>query len=269
MRGSRTFCSDWGGCVALDLGATHADRITRAVSLAIPHPDGFAARRTDLQEQKTAAYAWMLAYSGRAAQLAAEFRELFPRNRVEYFVSYYDYYQPEAYIPSSDTFIEKDSSINEEIERLRISATSSLVSRRDVIVVASVSCIYGLGSPDDYRAMVVRLKVGGGATRDDLLEKLVSIHYERRDVSLERGSFRVRGDTVDIWAPYDEFATRVEFWGDTIESIAVTHPTSGEVAARKDETYLYPARHFVMPEDRIRAAVGEIRRELDEAGVAR
>jgi excinuclease ABC subunit B len=198
-----------------------------------------------------------------AAQLYAEFRDFFPHNAVHYFVSYYDYYQPEAYIPQRDIFIEKDAAINKEIDRLRLAATSALVSRRDVIVVASVSCIYGLGSPDDYRAMVVRLKVGGGATRDDLLEKLVSIHYERRDVSLERGSFRVRGDTVDIWAPYDEFATRVEFWGDTIESIAVTHPTSGEVAARKDETYLYPARHFVMPEDRIRAAVGEIRRELE------
>jgi len=199
-----------------------------------------------------------------AAQLYAEFRDFFPHNAVHYFVSYYDYYQPEAYIPQRDIYIEKDAAINKEIDRLRLAATSALVSRRDVVVVASVSCIYGLGSPDDYRAMVVRLATGAPLSRDALLEKLVSVQYERSDVALERGRFRVRGDTVDIWPPYDELAIRVEFWGDTIESIAVTHPTSGEVAARKDETYLYPARHFVMPEDRIKAAVGEIRRELEE-----
>ncbi|MFM9196292.1 MAG: DEAD/DEAH box helicase family protein, partial [Planctomycetia bacterium] len=199
-----------------------------------------------------------------AAQLYAEFRDFFPHNAVHYFVSYYDYYQPEAYIPQRDIFIEKDAAINKEIDRLRLAATSALVSRRDVIVVASVSCIYGLGSPDDYRAMVVRLAGGMTLTRDGLLEKLVSIQYERSDIALERGKFRVRGDTIDIWPPYDELATRVEFWGDTIESIAVTHPTSGEVAAKKDETYFYPARHFVMPEDRIRAAVGEIKRELEQ-----
>jgi excinuclease ABC subunit B len=199
-----------------------------------------------------------------AAQLYAEFRDFFPHNAVHYFVSYYDYYQPEAYIPQRDIYIEKDAAINKEIDRLRLAATSALVSRRDVIVVASVSCIYGLGSPDDYRAMVVRLATGMPVSRDALLEKLVSVQYERSDVALERGRFRVRGDTVDIWPPYDELAVRVEFWGDSIESIAITHPTSGEVAARKDETYLYPARHFVMPEDRIKAAVGEIRRELEE-----
>ena len=198
-----------------------------------------------------------------AAQLYAEFRDFFPHNAVHYFVSYYDYYQPEAYIPQRDIFIEKDAAINKEIDRLRLAATSALVSRRDVIVVASVSCIYGLGSPDDYRAMVVRLASGMTLSRDGLLEKLVSIQYERNDVALERGKFRVRGDTIDIWPPYDELATRVEFWGDCIESIAITHPTSGEVAAKKDETYFYPARHFVMPEDRIRAAVGEIKRELE------
>jgi excinuclease ABC subunit B len=199
-----------------------------------------------------------------AAQLYAEFRDFFPHNAVHYFVSYYDYYQPEAYIPQRDIYIEKDAAINKEIDRLRLAATSALVSRRDVIVVASVSCIYGLGSPDDYRAMVVRLAGGMTLTRDGLLEKLVSIQYERSDIALERGKFRVRGDTIDVWPPYDELATRVEFWGDTIESIAITHPTSGEVAAKKDETYFYPARHFVMPEDRIRAAVGEIKRELEE-----
>ena len=199
-----------------------------------------------------------------AAQLYAEFRDFFPHNAVHYFVSYYDYYQPEAYIPQRDIYIEKDAAINKNIDRLRLAATSALVSRRDVVVVASVSCIYGLGSPDDYRAMVVRLASGMQLSRDALLEKLVSIQYTRSDMALERGTFRVRGDTVDIWAPYDELAARIEFWGDSIESIAITHPTSGEVAAKKDETYFYPARHFVMPEDRIKAAVGEIRRELAE-----
>ena len=199
-----------------------------------------------------------------AAQLYAEFRDFFPHNAVHYFVSYYDYYQPEAYIPQRDIYIEKDAAINKEIDRLRLAATSALVSRRDVIVVASVSCIYGLGSPDDYRAMVIRLASGMTLTREQLLEKLISIHYERSDVALERGRFRVRGDSIDIWPPYEELATRIEFWGDTIESIAVTHPTSGEVAARKDETYFYPARHFVMPEDRVKAAVGTIRQELEQ-----
>jgi excinuclease ABC subunit B len=199
-----------------------------------------------------------------AAQLYAEFRDFFPHNAVHYFVSYYDYYQPEAYIPQRDIYIEKDAAINKEIDRLRLAATSALVSRRDVVVVASVSCIYGLGSPQDYRAMVIRLASGMPLTRDQLLEKLVSIHYERGDMALERGKFRVRGDSVEIWPPYDELACRVEFWGDTIESIAITHPTSGEVAARKDEMYFYPARHFVMPEDRIKAAVVDIRRELEQ-----
>jgi len=198
-----------------------------------------------------------------AAQLYAEFRDFFPHNAVHYFVSYYDYYQPEAYIPQRDIYIEKDAAINKEIDRLRLAATSALVSRRDVVVVASVSCIYGLGSPDDYRAMVIRLASGMTLSREQLLEKLVSIHYERSDVALERGRFRVRGDSIDIWPPYEELATRVEFWGDSIESIAVTHPTSGEVAARKDETYFYPARHFVMPQDRVKAAVASIRQELD------
>jgi excinuclease ABC subunit B len=199
-----------------------------------------------------------------AAQLYAEFRDFFPHNAVHYFVSYYDYYQPEAYIPQRDIYIEKDAAINKEIDRLRLAATSALVSRQDVVVVASVSCIYGLGSPDDYRSMVVRLATGIPLSRDALLERLVAIHYERGDMALERGKFRVRGDSLDIWPPYDELAVRVEFWGDVLESIAVIHPTSGEVAARKDEMYFYPARHFVMAEDRVRAAVGTIRAELDE-----
>ena len=198
-----------------------------------------------------------------AAQLYAEFRDFFPHNAVHYFVSYYDYYQPEAYIPQRDIYIEKDAAINKEIDRLRLAATSALVSRRDVIVVASVSCIYGLGSPDDYRSMVIRLASGMTLSRNALLEKLVSIHYERGDMALERGTFRVRGDSIDIWPPYDELSCRVEFWGDTIESIAITHPTSGEVAAKKDEMYFYPARHFVMPEERVKAAVASIRAELE------
>ena len=199
-----------------------------------------------------------------AAQLYGEFRDFFPHNAVHYFVSYYDYYQPEAYIPQRDIYIEKDAAINKEIDRLRLAATSALVSRRDVIVVASVSCIYGLGSPEDYRAMVIRIATGVPLSRDELLRQLVTVQYERSDIALERGRFRVRGDTVDIWPPYDELATRIEFWGDTVESIAITHPVSGEVAAIKDETYLYPSKHFVMPEDRIKAAVGEIRQELEE-----
>ena len=199
-----------------------------------------------------------------AAQLYGEFRDFFPHNAVHYFVSYYDYYQPEAYIPQRDIYIEKDAAINKEIDRLRLAATSALVSRRDVIVVASVSCIYGLGSPEDYRAMVIRIATGVPLSRDELLRQLVTVQYERSDIALERGRFRVRGDTVDIWPPYDELATRIEFWGDTVESIAITHPVSGEVAARKDETYLYPSKHFVMPEDRIKAAVSEIRQELEE-----
>ena len=198
-----------------------------------------------------------------AAQLYAEFRDFFPHNAVHYFVSYYDYYQPEAYIPQRDIYIEKDAAINKEIDRLRLAATSALVSRRDVIVVASVSCIYGLGSPEDYRAMVVRLASGMSLSRDELLAKLVAIHYERSDVALDRGKFRVRGDSIDIWPPYDELAARVEFWGDTVEAIAIINPTSGEVAARKDEMYFYPARHFVMPEDRIKAAVSTIKAELE------
>lgn len=199
-----------------------------------------------------------------AVQLYGEFRDFFPHNAVHYFVSYYDYYQPEAYIPQRDIYIEKDAAINKEIDRLRLAATSALVSRRDVIVVASVSCIYGLGSPEDYRAMVIRIATGVPLSRDELLRQLITVQYERSDIAFERGRFRVRGDTVDIWPPYDELATRIEFWGDTVESIAITHPVSGEVAARKDETYLYPSKHFVMPEDRIRAAVGEIRQELEE-----
>ncbi len=199
-----------------------------------------------------------------AAQLYAEFREFFPDNAVCYFVSYYDYYQPEAYIPQRDIYIEKDASINDEIDRLRLATTSALVSRRDVIIVASVSCIYGLGSPDDYRSMMVSLKVGGTIDRDEVLRKLVDIQYQRNDVDFSRGKFRVRGDCVEVWPSYEEFGLRIELWGDDIEQLSLINPTSGEVIRQADELYIYPAKHFVMPEDRIAAAVASIRKELEE-----
>jgi len=199
-----------------------------------------------------------------AAQLYAEFKDFFPRNAVHYFVSYYDYYQPEAYIPQRDIYIEKDASINQQIDRLRLAATSALVSRHDVIIVASVSCIYGLGSPEDYRAMMVGLAVGQEVDRDEMLAKLVDIQYERGDVEFQSGRFRVRGDCVEIWPSYDETAVRVEFWGDEVERLSVIQPTSGEVLERKQELCIYPAKHFVLPEERIHQAIDEIKRELDE-----
>ncbi|MCC7083688.1 MAG: excinuclease ABC subunit UvrB [Pirellulales bacterium] len=199
-----------------------------------------------------------------AAQLYSEFKDFFPYNAVHYFVSYYDYYQPEAYIPQRDIYIEKDASINQEIDRLRLASTSSLVSRRDVIIVASVSCIYGLGSPEDYRSMMVGLRKGMGSDRDEVLRKLVDIQYERNDIEFARSKFRVRGDCVEIWPSYEEFAYRVEFWGDEVEQISIINPTSGETIDKLDQVYIYPAKHFVMPEDRIAAAVDEIKRELEE-----
>jgi excinuclease ABC subunit B len=198
-----------------------------------------------------------------AAQLYSEFKEFFPHNAVHYFVSYYDYYQPEAYIPQRDIYIEKDASINQEIDRLRLAATSSLVSRRDVIVVASVSCIYGLGSPEDYREMMVGLRVGQAVERDAMLSRLVDIQYERNDVAFEPGKFRVRGDCVEIFPSYEEFAYRIEFWGDEVEQLAHIDPTSGEVIQRQQELYVYPAKHFVLPDQRIAQAIEEIREELD------
>ena len=199
-----------------------------------------------------------------AAQLYAEFRDFFPQNAVSYFVSYYDYYQPEAYIPQRDIYIEKDASINEEIDRLRLKATSALVSRRDVIVVSSVSCIYGLGSPADYLEMMVPLRVGGTIDRDEMLRKLVDIHYDRNDLELSRGRFRVRGDVVECWPAYEEIAYRVELWGDEIESLAMIDPLTGQELRREQEMYIYPAKHFVMPQERIDAALAEMRTELDE-----
>ena len=197
-----------------------------------------------------------------AAQLYSEFREFFPHNAVSYFVSYYDYYQPEAYIPQRDIYIEKDASINEEIDRMRLATTSSLVSRRDVIVVASVSCIYGLGSPEDYKEMMVGLSVGDVVDRDHVLAKLIDIQYERNDTDPARGKFRVRGDSVEVWPAYEEFAYRLEFWGDEVERLAIINPTSGEVIDQLQEVFVYPAKHFVLPEERIAAAVDQIRLEL-------
>ncbi len=199
-----------------------------------------------------------------AAQLYSEFREFFPHNAVHYFVSYYDYYQPEAYIPQRDIYIEKDASINQEIDRLRLASTSALVSRRDVIIVASVSCIYGLGSPDDYRKMMVALRVGESVERDDLLRRLVDIQYERNDVAFERGRFRVRGDCIEVWPSYEEFGFRIELWGDEIEKLSLIHPTSGSVVRQEPQLFIYPAKHFVMPEERISQAVDEIRQELEQ-----
>ena len=199
-----------------------------------------------------------------SAQLYSEFKAFFPHNAVHYFVSYYDYYQPEAYIPQRDIYIEKDASINEEIDRLRLASTSSLVSRKDVIIVASVSCIYGLGSPDDYRELMVSLIRGESVDRDEMLMKLVDIHYQRNDVSFERGKFRVRGDCVEIWPAYEEFAYRIELWGDEVEQLAIIDPTSGETISSLPQMFIYPAKHFVMPEDRIGAAVERIREELQQ-----
>jgi excinuclease ABC subunit B len=198
-----------------------------------------------------------------AAQLYGEFKDFFPYNAVHYFVSYYDYYQPEAYIPQRDIYIEKDASINEEIDRLRLASTSALVSRRDVVIVASVSCIYGLGSPEDYRAMVVSLRRGEQLDRDEMLRKLIDVQYERNDIEFARAKFRVRGDCVELWPSYEEYALRIEFWGDEIEKLSIINPTSGEVISVEEELHVYPAKHFVMPEERIEAAVKSIREELD------
>jgi len=199
-----------------------------------------------------------------AAQLYSEFKSFFPENAVEYFVSYYDYYQPEAYVPSSDTFIEKDSSINEEIERLRMATTSSLVSRRDVIVVASVSCIYGLGSPEDFSAMRISLRKGGTINRNKFLERLVENLYERNDYDLKRGAFRVRGDVVDVMPAYLEHGLRVEFFGDEIESLTEFEPVSGAIIRKTDQFDLYPANQYVTTRSRVETGISRIKAELEE-----
>ena len=197
-----------------------------------------------------------------AAQLANEFRELLPNNAVEYFVSYYDYYQPEAYIPQSDTFIEKDSSVNEEVERLRHSATNSLLTRRDVIVVASVSCIYGLGTPQEYVDRMIRLKVGESIDRDSLLRRLVDIQYNRNDIAFTRGTFRVRGDTIEVYPVYEEHPVRIEMFGDEIDRLMSLHPVTGEILTEDNEIYIFPASHYTAGPERMNKAISAIEAEV-------
>jgi len=197
-----------------------------------------------------------------AAQLANEFRELLPNNAVEYFVSYYDYYQPEAYIPQSDTFIEKDSSVNEEVERLRHSATNSLLTRRDVVVVASVSCIYGLGTPQEYVDRMIRLRVGESVDRDQLLRRLVDIQYSRNDIAFTRGTFRVRGDTIEVYPVYEEHPVRIEMFGDEIERLMSLHPVTGEILTDDTEMHIFPASHYSAGPERMAAAITAIEDEL-------
>ncbi|MFD5319794.1 excinuclease ABC subunit UvrB [Streptomyces sp. NPDC127098] len=222
---------------------------------------------------KSATTAWMIERLQRptlvmapnktlAAQLANEFRELLPNNAVEYFVSYYDYYQPEAYVPQTDTYIEKDSSINEEVERLRHSATNSLLTRRDVVVVASVSCIYGLGTPQEYVDRMVPLKLGQEIDRDALLRRFVDIQYTRNDLAFTRGTFRVRGDTIEIFPVYEELAVRIEMFGDEIEALSTLHPLTGEVISEDDHLYVFPASHYVAGPERMERAISGIEAEL-------
>src|SRR6187431_298373 len=224
---------------------------------------------------KTASVAWVAEQMQRpvlvlqpnktlAAQFANELRQLFPHNAIEYFVSYYDYYQPEAYVPQTDTYIEKDSSINEEVERLRHSATNSLLTRRDVIVVSTVSCIYGLGTPQEYVDRMVRLKVGQEQDRDSLLRQLVEIQYTRNDMTFTRGTFRVRGDTLEIFPVYEEHAVRIEFFGDEIERLMTLHPLTGEVVTEDKELYVFPATHYVAGPERMEKAITGIELELDD-----
>ena len=224
---------------------------------------------------KSATTAWMIEQVQRptlviapnktlAAQLANEFKELLPNNAVEYFVSYYDYYQPEAYVPQTDTFIEKDSSVNDEVERLRHSATNSLLTRRDVIVVATVSCIYGLGTPQEYIDRMVKLKIGDSIDRNTLLRKFVDIQYKRNDIAFERGTFRVRGDTIEIIPMYEELALRIEMFGDEIEKIKTLHPLTGEIVRDETEMYVFPATHYAAGPETMERAIKEIEAELEK-----
>ncbi|NNL48810.1 MAG: DEAD/DEAH box helicase family protein, partial [Acidimicrobiia bacterium] len=222
---------------------------------------------------KSATIAWMIEKIQRptlviapnkalAAQLANEFRQFFPNNKVEYFVSYYDYYQPEAYIPQTDTYIEKDSSVNDEIDRLRHSATSGLLYREDVIIVASVSCIYGLGSPDQYEGQLVRIVKGVEYPLDLAVRRLTSIQYDRNEVNLTRGNFRVKGDTLEVFPAYEETVARVEYFGDEVERILRMNPLTGEVIEEMQELWVYPASHYVTSKERMDQAIGEIEIEL-------
>src|ERR1700722_5308645 len=198
-----------------------------------------------------------------AAQLYEEFKELLPNNAVGYFVSYYDYYQPEAYIPQRDIYIEKDASRNDDLDRLRLSATSNLVSRNDVLIVASVSCIFGLGSPVDYKASVLPIRKGAETDRDEMLKKLIDLQYARNDIDFKRSTFRVRGDVVELHPSYEEFAYRIEFFGDEISNIDMINPLTGELIASQDQIFIYPAVHYVMPEERVQTAIQWIGEELD------
>ena len=197
-----------------------------------------------------------------AAQLYGELKSLFPHNAVEFFISYYDYYQPEAYVPSTDTYIEKDASINQDIERLRLRATSSLMEREDVIVVASVSCIYGLGNPIDYRSLMLHVETGEQLARKEILKGLVDIQYKRNDYLFERGTFRVRGDTVEVFPAYEEQAVRIELWGDEVERISRFDPLSGEIITLLERTAIYPASHYVTARSTIEEIIPDIRAEL-------
>ena len=199
-----------------------------------------------------------------AAQLCAEFRELMPDNAVSYFVSYYDYYQPEAYIPQTDTYIEKDSNINDDVERLRHAATANLLTRRDCVVVATVSCIYGLGTPEEYAGRMLFLQEGQQIDRDDLLRKFVDMQYKRNDIAFTRGTFRVRGDTVEIIPVYEELAIRIEFFGDEIDRISTLHPLTGDVIAHESQVHIFPASHYVAGPERMERALKTIQQELDE-----
>src|ERR1700722_13962287 len=199
-----------------------------------------------------------------AAQLYEEFKDLFPNNAVGYFVSYYDYYQPEAYIPQRDIYIEKDASRNDDLDRLRLSATSNLVSREDVLIVASVSCIFGLGSPMEYKRSVIPIRKDIETDRDDLLRRLVDLQYTRNDIDFKRATFRVRGDVVELHPSYEEFAYRIEFFGDQIQNIDAINPLTGELLETEDSIFIYPAVHYVMPQDRVQDAVRSIRGELEQ-----
>src|SRR5437016_3944748 len=198
-----------------------------------------------------------------AAQLYEEFKEVFPHNAVGYFVSYYDYYQPEAYIPQRDIHIEKDASRNDDLDRLRLSATSNLVSRNDVLLVASVSCIFGLGSPIEYKKSVLPIRKGAETDRDDMLRRLIDLQYARNDIDFKRGTLRVRGDVVELHPSYEEFAYRIEFFGDEITTIDMINPLTGELLKSGEQVFIYPAVHYVMPEDRVQAAVDSIKAELE------
>ncbi len=246
---------------ALAAGVERGDRIQTLLGVTGSGKTMAMARTIELVQKPTL----VLCHNKTlAAQLCAEFREFFPQNAVEYFVSYFDYYQPEAYVAATDTYIEKDSSINDEIERLRHAATQALLTRRDTLIVASVSCIFGLGSPSDYMEMSQRIAVGDEIDRDYLLRRLVDMQYRRNDIGLVRGTFRVRGDTLELVGVEEELVHRIEFFGDTIEAINVVNLMTGEYVESKDELLVFPAKHFITPDEKLRRAIASIEAELIE-----